>query len=98
MVLSGEEQERWREVEAELARDRRLVGLARRLASVGVGLPVKTCVLWLVGGITGLILVIAGDAQGHRELVAAGLDVLIGTVLVAGVLLIVIGVAHGQRH
>jgi hypothetical protein len=97
MGLSENEQERWREVTAELARERRLVGLSRRLATagLGMGLPVRTCVFWIIGGLTGLAILITGSVSGTHSLVVAGVDVLIATVLIAGVLLIGLGIARG---
>ncbi len=100
MGLSGDEQDRWREVAAELAQERRLVSLSRKLAfvGVGVGLPVRTCLFWLVGGLTGLGILLAGGLSHSHALVIAGVDVLIATVLIAGVLLVVLGVVRGGSH
>jgi hypothetical protein len=89
-VLSRDEQDRWRHIEADLAREPRLVRLSTKLAAmnVWVGLPTKTCVFWLLGGLTGLSAVIAGSLTETDDLVLAGVGVFIATVLVSGVLLI----------
>jgi hypothetical protein len=99
--LSDDEHDRWRHIEAELAGERRLVGLSRRLATSGPGLPVRTCLCWLLGGLTGMIALIAGNVTHTSGLVTAGVGVLIATVVVSGALLIVIGVrspSTGDHH
>lgn len=92
-MLSRDEQDRWRHIEAELAGERRLARLSMRLTAIsnGAGLPTRTCVFWLLGGLTGLVIVIAGGVTHTDGLVMAGVGVFIATVVVSGVLLIAIG-------
>lgn len=98
MALSGDEQDVWRHIETELAGERRLATLSRRLTAVnvGVGLPTKTCLCWLVGGLAGLVVFLAGTLSGTHGLIMAGVGVLIATVLIAGVSLIGVGLADDR--
>jgi hypothetical protein len=97
-VLSGDEQDRWRRIERDLAGDRRLVRLAGKLTTrhIGPGLPVRTCLFWLLGGLTGAAGLVAGSLTHTGGLVAAGVAVLVVTVLVAGVLLIAVGMTDDR--
>ena len=72
MRLSGSEQRRWRELEAQLSRDRRLAALSRRLATpraAGGEVPQRAChvcVLTVCAGL-GAGLVLTTIAQGQRQ-------------------------------
>jgi hypothetical protein len=98
MALSEDEQDVWRHIESELAGERRLAALSRRLTAVsaGVGLPTKTFLFWLVGGVAGLVVFLAGTVSGTHNLIVAGVGVLIATVLIAGVSLIGVGLADDR--
>jgi Protein of unknown function (DUF3040) len=92
-VLSRDEQDRWRHIEAELAREPQLARLSAKLTAIsnGAGLPTRTYLFWLLGGLTGLVAVITGSVTHTDGLITAGVGVFIATVLVSGVLLIAIG-------
>ena len=98
MPMSEDERRQLRETEAELAQQRRLANLARRLksASVDTGLR-RITVLWIVGGSLGLILVIAAAVVHSTTLGLTGVIILIATLLLVGVTSIVVEV-HGQRR
>lgn len=110
MPMSEYEQRRWRELEAQLAQERRLVALARRVGSVRaeppdpgpartrVRIPSRTYVLWALGGSLGLILVVLG-AVTHDALVnTAGVAVLTGSLVLVGVALIAVGLTRSRRE
>lgn len=92
-MLSGDEQDRWRRIEAELAGEPRLVGLNRKLLAMHGGSPLlmKVCLIWLVGGIAGAVALTAGSLAHVQNLLVAGVGLLVATLLVAGVLLIAVG-------
>jgi hypothetical protein len=92
-VLTPDEQDRWRHIEADLAGEPRLARRYRKLTAIriGVGLPVRTCLFWLLGGLTGVVVLIAGSLAKADDLVVAGTAVLIATVLISGGLLIATG-------
>ena len=98
MPMSDDERRQLRELETQLAGQRRLVKLARRLgaASVDTGLP-RISVLWGPGGRLGLILVIAGAVVRSTVLIAAGVVILAVTLLLAGAA-IAVGVAEYRRE
>jgi Protein of unknown function (DUF3040) len=98
MPMSEDERRRLRELETQLARQRRLVRLARHLssASVDTGLR-RTSVLGGAGGAFGLSLVVAGAVAHSAAVVNAGFAVLAGTLLLVGLALIVVEV-RGQRR
>jgi Flp pilus assembly protein TadB len=90
MPMSEYERRAWRELEARLAREPRLVRLARRLRWFG-GMPRRTTLVWAVGGGLGLVLVGVGSAVHSSAMTAAGVAVIAGTLVVVGVALVVIG-------
>lgn len=99
MPMSEDERRRLREAEAELAGQRQLVKLARRLgeASIDKGMG-RAIVLWGVGGSLGLILVVAGAVAHSTATEAAGVAILIVTLLVVGVALIAVQVYGDLRE
>lgn len=98
MPMSENERRRLSELEAQLAQQRRLVHLAHRLksASLDTGLR-RITVLWVAGGSLGLILVIVSAVVPSTALTAAGVVILIATLLLVGVASIVVEV-RGQRR
>ncbi len=99
MPMSEDERRQLREVEAELADQRGLAKLARRLgeASVDKGMG-RTIVLWGVGGSLGLILVVVGAVVHSTAAEAAGVVILIITLLVVGVALIAVQIYGDLRE
>jgi hypothetical protein len=99
MPMSEDERRQLREAEAELASQRQLAKLARRLgeASVDKGMG-RTIVLWAVGGSIGLILVVIGAVARSTAAEAAGVVILIVTLLVVGVALIAVQVYGDLRE
>lgn len=96
MPMSEDERRQLREAEAELADQRQLAKLARRLgeASVDKGMG-RTILLWGVGVSLGLILVIVGAVLHSTAAEGAGVAILTITLLVVGVALIAVQV-HGD--
>ena len=99
MPMSEDERRQLREAETELADQRQLAKLARRLgeASVDKGMG-RTIALWAVGGSLGLILFVVG-AIGHSTAAeAAGVAILAVTLLVVGIVLIVVQIYGDLRE
>src|ERR1700727_377591 len=102
MPMSEYEQRRWRELEAQLLQERRLVALARRLGSVRTEprppepartrakIPPRTYALWGFGGTIGLILVLLGAVTHNAMINTAGVVVLTGSLVLGGVGLIAV--------
>jgi Protein of unknown function (DUF3040) len=99
MPLSGYEQRRWRELEAQLAQEQRLVRLAARLGQAGRDArgPSRASALWAVGGGLGLALAIAGAVLHNTILNFAGVALLAATLVLVGIALIVLGLGHSRR-
>ena len=110
MPMSEYEQRRWRELEAQLAQERRLVALARRLGSVRpephspaptrtrTRIPPRTYFLWGLGGSIGLILVLLGGVTHDAMINTAGVVVLTGSLVLVGVALIAVGLTRSRRE
>ena len=110
MPMSEYEERRWRELEAQLARERRLVSLARRLGSVRTEprfparprtrarIPSRTYFLWALGGSLGLILVLLGGVTHNALINTAGIIVLTGSLVLVGVALIAVGLTRSRRE
>lgn len=100
MPMSGYEQRRWRELEAQLARERRLVRLAHRLEPprVGAGFPSRASVLWATGGCLGLALAVVGAMMHNTTLNIAGVAILAATLVLVGAALIVSGIGRSRRE
>ena len=99
MPMSENERRQLRETEAELAQQRGLVNLASRLksASVDTGLR-RITVLWIVGGSLGLILVIVSAVAHNIAVGAAGVGVLVATLLSVGVASLVVELRGYKRE
>ena len=99
MPMSEDERRQLRDAEAELADQRQLAKLARRLgeASVDKGMG-RTIALWAVGGSLGLILIVVGAVAHSVAAEAAGVVILIVTLLVVGVALIAVQVYGDLRE
>ena len=110
MPMSEYEQRRWRELEAQLARERRLVAVARRLGSVRpeprdplpararARIPSRTYILWGLGGSLGLILLVLGGVTHNAMVNTAGVVVLTGSLVLVGVALITVGLTRSRRE
>jgi Protein of unknown function (DUF3040) len=91
MPMSEDERRQLREAEAELADQRQLVKLARRLGEASVDKGMRRAIVWWgVGGSMGLILVIVGAVVQSTAAEAAGVVILTVTLLVVGVALIAV--------
>ena len=112
MPMSEYEERRWRELEAQLAQERRLVALARRVGSVRTEprypaaprprtrarIPSRTYFLWALGGSLGLILVLLGGVTHNALINTAGIIVLTGSLVLVGVALIAVGLNRSRRE
>jgi len=110
MPMSEYEQRRWRELEAQLAQERRLVALARRLGAVRTEprhpepartrarIPRRTYALWGFGGTIGLVLVLLGAVTHNAMINTAGVVVLTGSLVLVGVALIAVGLTRSRRE
>ena len=112
MPMSEYEERRWRELEAQLAQERRLVALARRVGSVRTEprypprprtrtrarIPSRTYFLWALGGSLGLILVLVGGVTHNALVSTAGIIVLTGSLVLVGVALIAVGLTRSRRE
>jgi hypothetical protein len=99
MAMSDDELRRLRELEAEVAQERRLVRLARQLgsASVYTGLR-RITMLWIAGGSIGLGLVVAGAVVHNNAVLAAAVVILAGTLILVGVASILVEVTGYRRE
>jgi hypothetical protein len=110
MPMTEYEERRWRELEAQLAKERRLVALTRRLGSVRTEprysgpartrarIPARTYMLWGLGGAIGLILVLLGALTHNALINTAGVVVLTGSLVLVGVALIAVGLTRSRRE
>jgi hypothetical protein len=99
MPMSEEEQRRLRELEGQLDQQRRMVRLARQLSAASVYTGTRRIsVLWIAGGALGLILFIAGAVAHVDALLAAGVIIVAGTLMIAGVAAIVVEVRGSRRE
>lgn len=98
MPISESEQRQLRQLEAQLAHERQLVRLARRLGTAGADIGVRrTALLAGAGGCTGLLLAIAGAVVHTAVLGTIGVGVLTATVVLSGLALITLGVRGYRR-
>jgi len=99
MAMSENEQRQLRELEAQLAGQRKLVALARRLESAGADIGQRRLsVLWAAGGIIGLMLVAAAVAVHNSALGAVAVVLLAGTLLLVGVASMVVEAVGARRE
>ena len=99
MRLSGSEQRRWRELEAQLSRDRRLAALSRRLAarSAGGELPQRVCTVCVVTVCAGLGAAAGAVLLHSGALAVVSVAVLMGALIMAFTLLMVMAL-RDRRH
>jgi Protein of unknown function (DUF3040) len=97
MAMSEKEQRQLRELEAQLAGQRKLVALARRLESEGADAGQRRLsVLLAAGASIGLMLVVAAAAVRSSALDAVGVVVLAGTFVLVGVAGLVVEAAGAR--
>jgi hypothetical protein len=109
MKSSPEEERAWRELSAELRRDRRLaahlahfnvvVRLRRNIAAArtGAAIPPIAWIPAVIGACVGLSLLIAGAVEHSNGLSTGGITVFVTVTVLTGIVLIAIGTA-GARH
>jgi hypothetical protein len=99
VVLSDDERSSWQELEAELAQDPRLARLSTRVAAVaaGAGSPTRAVLLHAFGACVGLVVLGVGVLTHNDSMESAGVAVLVGTCVVAGLAFVAIGLIGG-RH
>ena len=96
--LSASEQRRWRELEAQLLRDRRLAALSRRLAtrSAGGELPQRACTACVVTVCAGMGAAAAAVLLHSPALAVVSVAILFGALVMLGTLLITLALC--DRH
>lgn len=89
MRLSGSEQRRWRELEAQLSRDRRLAALSRRLAARGAGgeFPQRACTACVLTVCAGLGAAAAAVLLHSGALAIVSVAILLGALIMLFTLL-----------
>jgi hypothetical protein len=97
--LSGSEQRRWRELEAQLSRDRRLAALSSRLAtrSAGSELPMRACNVCVVTVCAGLGAAAAAVLLHSPALAVVSVAILLGVLVMLGTLLMTLAL-RDRRH
>ena len=90
MRLSGSEQRRWRELEAQLSRDRRLAALSRRLAARRADgeLPQRACTVCVVTVCAGLGAAAAAVLLRSGALAIVSVAFLLGALIMLGTMLL----------
>ena len=100
MRLSGSEQRRWRELEAQLLRDRRLAALSRRLATpraAGGEVPQRACHVCVLTVCAGLGAAAAAVLLHSGALAKVSLAILLGALIMLGTLLLTLAL-RDRRH
>jgi hypothetical protein len=98
--LSGSEQRRWRELEAQLSRDRRLAALSRRLARRGAGdeLPQRACTVCLVTVFAGMGAAAGAVLLHSGALAIVSVAILFGALIMLGTLLMTLALQDRRRE
>jgi hypothetical protein len=96
--LSGSEQRRWRELEAQLLRDRRLAALSRRLATrrSASEVPQRACTVCVLTVCAGLGAAVAAVLLDSAVLAIVCVAILLGALIMLGTLLMTM--ALRDRH
>src|SRR5215470_16967513 len=97
--LSESEQRRWRELEAQLSRDRRLAAQSRRLTTrrAGSELPQRTCHVCVVTVCAGLGAAAAAVLLHSGALAIVSVAILMGALIMLGTLLMTLAL-RDRRH
>lgn len=99
MSMSESERQQLHALERELAADRRLVRLARRLPAVGTNTRVhRVVLLGAIGAAIGAFLILIGTGSQSETVSYLGLCILAGTMVAAGLTLLVVAVARHRRQ
>ena len=100
MRLSGSEQRRWRELEAQLSRDRRLAALSRRLAarSAGGELPQRVCTVCVVTVCAGLGAAAGAVLLHSGALALVSVAILLGALIMMGTLLLTLALRDRRQE
>ena len=101
MRLSGSEQRRWRELEAQLSRDRRLAALSRRLATpraAGGELPRRACHACVLTVCAGLGAAAAAVLLHSGALAKVSLAILLGALIMLGTLLLTLALRDRRQE
>ena len=98
MRLSGSEQRRWRELEAQLLRDRRLAKLSRRLAArrADGAVPQRACTVCVLTVCAGLGAAAGAVLLHSGALAIASVTILVGALVMLFTLLMTL--ALRDRH
>jgi hypothetical protein len=98
--LSGSEQRRWRELEAQLSRDRRLAALSRRLAarSTGGELPQRACTVCVVTVCAGMGAAAGAVLLHSGALAVVSVVILLGALIMLGTLLMTLALQDRRRE
>jgi hypothetical protein len=97
--LSGSEQRRWRELEAQLLRDRRLARVSRHLAARRAGgeFPQRACTACVLTVCAGLGAAAAAVLLPSAALAIVSVAILFGALIMLGTLLMTMAL-RDRRH
>jgi len=97
--LSASEQRRWRELEAQLLRDRRLAALSRRLATRRAGgeFPQRSCTVCVVTVCAGLAAAAAAVLLHSGTLAVISVAILLAALVMLFTLLMTLAL-RDRRH
>src|SRR6516164_1703806 len=97
--LSGSEQRRWRELEAQLLRDRRLAALSRRLEARQAGgeFPQRACTACVLTVCAGLGAAAAAVLLHSGTLAVISVAILLAALVMLFTLLMTLAL-HDRRH
>jgi hypothetical protein len=97
--LSGSEQRRWRELEAQLSRDRRLAAVSRRLATrrADGALPQRACTVCVLTVCPGLGAAAGAVLLHSGALAIVSVAFMLGALIMLGTLLITLAL-DDRRH
>ena len=101
MRLSGSEQRRWRELEAQLSRDRRLAALSRRLATpraAGGEVPQRACHVCVLTVCAGLGAAAGAVLLPSAVLAVVSVAILLGVLIMLGTLLMTLALRDRRQE
>jgi len=97
--LSGSEQRRWRELEAQLSRDRRLAAVSRRLTTRRADgeVPQRACMVCLLTVCAGMAAAAGAVLLHSGALAIVSVSILLGALIMLGTLLMTLALGD-RRH